>query len=600
MEALRVQQFVHMLQRHWAPVTLFVLLALLIESPLIVFPHYAGDSYRDINIAHFGTDTHYYLVRGNEVLQGNNLGNPFLSMNKDMPDPTASYFEQMFDAPLRTLGLAEDIDIVQYYNVLNFLGIIVMLVFMYAFAYELSGSRLLAAAVAIFAVGGYSIIYYKWLFYTNFNIYGRSIFPYASSAPLFAFLLTAYRAIVRKMHYGYVITAGLLFGLLWYDYLYAWSYVLTLLGVLFILYVLRRDWPTTMRIFWISLMGIVLGLPPFISIIRQHVLGDAEQIAYFYFTAYTHAPVMSWVGAVSALLLGIFWYYRRNEQSLLFMLAIIATGWITLNQQVVTGRELDLGHYYWYFVVPLGVILGGVMIWKLLKEQRWVRAELAQMLFGGTLIVLAFVNTVGGQYRSFPTTVEVKLHEQLYAPVLETLDTLPPGVVFADPAGSTYPMLIPIFTAHDLYFARGALVYYTPFSRIKDALLISLFLNTDARRNPRAFLEQELSQNKENAYTQLFGDLEGYDSGLDFRTHTALMKRPDAALLKIRSRVLDEVEHAYKEAFSTGTGVRETLDAGGVKYLVWDTLVYPSWEPTAIPGANLIDDRGAIRLYTLL
>lgn len=598
-----LSKFRNIVRRHAVPLLLFVLLALLIESPLIAFPRFAGNEYQGINIAHFGTDEHYYLVRASEVVDGNGLGNPFLAMNKDMPDPTVSYVDWFLTAPVRILGLEEKVDIVNYYNILNFLGIVATLIFMYAFAYGLSGSRLLSAAAAIFAIGGYSIIYHKWLFYTDFNIYGRSFIPYASSVPFLAFLLAAYRAAVRKMHLWYVIVAGGLFGILWHDYLYAWSYSLVFLGMLFLVYATQRKWPEAVRVASISLIGIVLGLPAFLSIVRQHIFGDSDTIAYFYFIAPTHMPVWSWVGAVSAIVWGLFAYYRRGNEATPFMLAIILAGWITLNQQVITGRELDLGHYYWYFVVPLGVIIGSFMVWRLLEVQRWIPVVRARLLFCVLLIALAFVNTIGGQYRSFFTTTDVKLHEQLYAPILADLKTLPSGTVFADPAGNTYSYLVPIYTKDDLYFARGGLVYYMPFDRIKDTLLISLFLNTNSRHDIRSFLERELAANYDNAYTQLLGDIEGYDlyqsSGLDFRSHTARMKNPDASLSRVRKDVLDQLEHEYKESFSTGIQVREKLASDDVKYIIWDKSLHPTWNPAAIPGLKVLDDRGEIVLYSL-
>lgn len=584
---------------HIGPFLLFIVLTLLIASPLIAFPKFAGSEYQGINIAHFGTDEHYYLVRASEVADGNGLGNPFLSMNKDKPDPTASRADQFLMAPVRILGLEEKIDVVDYYNILNFLGILATLILMYAFAYELSGSRLLAASAAIFAVGGYSIIYHKWLFYTDFNIYARALYPFASSVPLFAFLLTAYRAIVQRMHFGYVVAAGILFGLLFHDYFYAWTFTLTLLGVLFLIYAARRELPTLGRVIAISLIGIVIGLPALFSVLQQHLFGGDGQIMYFYFTATTHMFVWSTTGFAAVLVLGIFAYVRTRDESIPFSLALIATSWIVLNQQVITGRELNYGHYYWYFVVPIAVILSSFMVWKLLEVQKWYSVERARIAFCGLLIALAFVNTIGGQYRSFFTTTEAKLHEQLYAPILEKLKVLPYGVVFADPAGGPYSYLIPIYTKDDLYFSRGALVYYMPLSRISDTLLISLFLNTESRDDPRAFLERELRNNNDNAYTQLFGDLEGYHSGIDVRTHAARMKNPDATLLEVRKKVLDELEREYEKSFSTTHQINAQLARDGVKYVIWDKLIHPTWDISVLPSAKIVDDRGSIVLYSL-
>ena len=55
-----------------------VLLTLVIELPLILYPLVTHDTYRGINIAHFGSDEHFYLTRGKEALEGHTLGNSVL------------------------------------------------------------------------------------------------------------------------------------------------------------------------------------------------------------------------------------------------------------------------------------------------------------------------------------------------------------------------------------------------------------------------------------------------------------------------------------------------------------------------------------------
>ncbi|MBI3573428.1 hypothetical protein HY090_00060 [Candidatus Kaiserbacteria bacterium] len=585
-------RLLNMLRAHAVPLILFVLLALLIEAPLVAFPSFAGSAYQGINIAHFAADEHQYLSRANEVLSGNGLGNPYLATNKDLPDPIASSVEQVLVAPLRLLGLANTINIVDYYNILNFLGIIATLILMYAFAFALSGDRFLSATAALFAVGGYSIVYNKWLFYTDFNIYGRSLYPWVSSIPFFAFLIAVHRALVREAHLWFSIIAGVLFGALWYDYFYAWSFALAFLSVLFVLFTLSKESGRVGRVALTAGIGIVLGMPIFLSLWSQFFLAETTQISYFLFAFRTHEFVMSWVGAASLALFAIFAYMRRGDRNMFFILALIAAGWIALNEQVITGRELQFGHYYWYFIVPLAIITGAYMLHRLALErwQRWVC---------GIVIILVFVNTAGGQYLSFPTTASVKLHEQLYAPILADLRTLPYGVVFADPSEAPYSYLITIYTADDLYFNKGALIYHTPLERVEDTLLTSLYLDARARKNPRSFLGDELNKKNHDGYTQLFGYVEGARSGLGIKAYSAEANHPDQAFLAKRGVLLDELQSRYAMSFSSGTKVAGALRSAGVKYLLWDKELSPTWDPAALSGVAVMDDRGDIILYSL-
>ena len=102
------------LRRHWGALAAASAMALIVASPLIAFPLYAGDAYNGINILHFGNDQHYYLTRGKEALEGHSLGQPFLAEGKEAQDPTFSYADMVVLAPARILGLSERVDIVSY------------------------------------------------------------------------------------------------------------------------------------------------------------------------------------------------------------------------------------------------------------------------------------------------------------------------------------------------------------------------------------------------------------------------------------------------------------------------------------------------------
>src|SRR3989338_1042866 len=114
---------------------LLILLTLLVEAPIIAFPFYAGDVYKGINIAPFGNDELYYLSRGKAVLEGHPLGQPFISGVGEVPDSFMSNVEYVYMAPLGALGLAPYIDVPTLYNILNTIGVFVLLLLIYLFVY---------------------------------------------------------------------------------------------------------------------------------------------------------------------------------------------------------------------------------------------------------------------------------------------------------------------------------------------------------------------------------------------------------------------------------------------------------------------------------
>jgi hypothetical protein len=96
----------NILRVHAVPLLLFVALALLIESPLIAFPTLRAKRIR-VSISHISVPTSISTSCARTTLWPvKALGDPFLAVNKDMPDPTASQVERVLTAPVRLLGLA--------------------------------------------------------------------------------------------------------------------------------------------------------------------------------------------------------------------------------------------------------------------------------------------------------------------------------------------------------------------------------------------------------------------------------------------------------------------------------------------------------------
>jgi hypothetical protein len=182
--------------------------------------------------------------------------------------------------------------------------------------------------------------------------------------------------------------------------------------------------------------------------------------------------------------------------------------------------------------------------------------------------------------------------------ILQELKILSPGVVFGSMSGNT-SYLVPIYTNHDAYFVPGALVYYMPLDRIKETLLIGLHLDTKARMNPRTYLEAVLSSSEENHYKDVYSFWESYHSGLDVRSYRARAQNPDASLLEKRKVLLDEIEEEYRNRYAESRSVREALDQGGVKYILWDKILYPHWDVAALPGTKLIRESAGVALYAL-
>ena len=594
----------------------FSALTLLIQSPWIVLPFYAGYAYQGINIMQFGTDEHYYLARANAVLQGRSLGHPLVAVDGELPDSVMSVVEKVFMMPLRALGLSSHIDVPMLYNILNTIGVFVLLVLIYLLVYAMSESALLAAAAAIFAIGGYHWLEYgtvikmlltgQQIFSPTYNIFGRSTQPYTALVPFVGFLICTYRALMQELprpslqnawSFRYVLGAGVLFGSLFYNYFYAWTFALAFLGCVTLTSLVWRKWGSAVTAIAVGSVGIVLGAYPLYGLFQLYTSDMGRELSYFFLGTYGHIFIRSQSGVAVLILFGIYWYLHRNDKNNFFILALILAGWVALEQQLVTGRVIESDHYYWYFILPMSIALATYMGARLVGMYSQALARWMCI----ALIVGAFICTVGGQYRSFLLALPIHMREQDFAPVLKKLQELPEGVILGDAGGRGTSMLPNIYTQDTAFFNFFALVGVYPKDMYRDALYTYLYINKVSRSDAEAYLRKELaSSTRPTTYTQMYEELEGYYTGIpliDYRDSPS--PHTDPRMLAARATFLPEIGKEYRAFAASPQHVREVLEMRGVRYILWDTRAYPEWDPAALGPLTVLATSTDVLLYSI-
>ena len=599
---------------HAFPLIALFFLTLLVVAPLIAFPFYAGEAYQGINIAHFGNDEHFYLSRAKEALEGHSQGQPFLAEGKEMLDASQNNTEQIMLSPLRALGLGPQTDPVVLYNILNFIGVFSILVLAYMFLYFLSGNALIAVTGALFAVGGYvliengtilnSFLTGRELVYSKFNIFGRSLYPFAGLVPFLGFLICTHRAAASEFQriskatlrpYMYVLAAGALFGLQFYLYLYAWTFSLAFLGALALSAIIFRKRSAFLVVLGVGTIGILIGAYKLFSYYTLFTSSWVPQLSFFFLSIHSRSPIMSKTGVAIAFLFALYFYVRRKDPNIYFIFAIILAGWIALEQQLITGVTVQYSHYYWYFIVPMTILVGVYMSAYLIPERllSWRIAFLA------LLIGVAFLNTTAGQYKSFWTTIPGKMREQQFMPIIRTLQQSPKGVVLGDPGGESYPFMVTIYTDDDAYWMPGATTSIFPMSHYKKVLFTYLYLNKDSRRDPMSYLTRALASSTPIVYTNMYEEIEGYGNGLSLFEYRTPFPRTNPRIVAVRPEFLHTISEEYKAFAQSSASVREQLVRDGVRYVLWDKRQYPEWDLSVLAPLSLIATSTDLELYSL-
>ena len=210
----------------------------------------------------------------------------------------------------------------------------------------------------------------------------------------FIFCLILWRILDRpRARFAYLLVAGagIIFALLVFSYFYLWTAAAALLACIFVLWLVMRprEWQRSLILLGaVGLLALVALLPYFQMVARRFASLDSEQILRF-----THRPQLLQLPELLGLgLIAALAYAARRrmlsakDPAILFVCALAAAPVVMFNQQVVTGRSLQVFHYELFianYCVLLAMVLGGALF------ARSRRPTGARLVPSGLLLIFA-------------------------------------------------------------------------------------------------------------------------------------------------------------------------------------------------------------------
>lgn len=587
------------IRHHWVAPLQAVVVAALVLIPAIAFPSLAGDRYRGINIVPFEGDQYLYLSRLNDALAGHGLGNSILIDGKDGTDPFSIWNERILAAPFQLLPPESRPSAAVVALSANAIGLALLACLIYALAFQMTRRRLIAAVMPLLVIAGSSVVFARGFFFSDLSLYARSPLPYFSSLVLFAFLNACWRAWETGRRSA-VAWSAILLGVAFYVYFFCWIYIVTFLGTLGLASIILRRWDDLKRLIAIGLGGIALGLPYLISLFG-HFFTASRDLTYFHSGEHSRLPISNSVSAAALAVLAATAFLhqresnqearRRSHNEILFLASLIIAGLIALNQQVITGLRIQPGHFHWYFVTPL-CIFACVSLVRMILPRRLMTAcvIVVTLLVSGALL--------RGQWEGTMRFLDRRLEEQRYAPLLRVLEREQrESVVLMYHKDTAY--LVVAETKHDLFWHDSAALYLVGPERIRDAFVVQLLLNSDARKDIRAFLEAAANRVGPHAYNLTYQMIEGYATGLDQNEYVRRLARNDESLLPTRQRVVQELAAQFSKALADPNGLDDLLKKYRVQYAVWDDRAPAEWDVQFIQSKTEILSQDGLHLYLL-
>lgn len=539
----------HIIVEHRGALVGALAAAVLVFSPLVGFL-FLADSYQGINVGNFQQDEFHYLAKGREVLDGNGLGNIILREGKDWYNPEQKYAEYIV-LPLRWLRLSQKVNIATVFTAVGFVGVFALVLLIYSFLLQLSRDKRLALLSALFVVLAYNVVT-KYNFIDYFNVYGRPVIPLASSLVFFFYLNLLVKSL-KSMKRVYVFGAAAAFGLSFYIYLFCWSFILALNVILAAIYLLKKEQLQFKKVLVISSLGLLVGSFELLLLYFYAQSDMGRQIVAFGGGAFSREFTLikiSWL----ALAFFLFYYLPRNksDENWPILLALILAGIVTINQQIITGRQFQSFHYFWNFIIPTISAVGLYMVWSVV-----VSPALRRALFY-TLLALIFVNSATQSYLGTLSTLPLKNYAQNYRPIIDYLnrDQDPSVILASDPF---YELLFIVYTPHDLFWHGMALAFNTPGSAIRDAFIAYRSLNKSLRAEPLDYAGSNAQP--PGQYKELY---------ISFKHYIVT--------------ILGKDEDAFYRALAAPEDVADILKRHKVKYVVWDKNRNPEWDLSILRG----------------
>lgn len=384
--------------------------------------------------------------------------------------------------------------------------------------------------------------------------------------PFFGFLVT-FLLFYRNGYWRYGILSAVLLGLNFYNYFYTWTFLFAFLGILGFMFLMQKKWHEFMQVASVGIGGVLVAIPYLVNLYSATLHPVYEVASMRFGIVLSHAPMFIGFVSLIALIVFLFGFPREDKKNYFFGLALLLTPFITLNQQILTGKLMQAGHYHWYFHKPLAVIFTLIVIFYVLSK---TRLKSYTLLFASIIITISLATGLFIQFDSYYRSTidggDTLIERQKYGPAMRWLNEHAEKdvVVFANDEISHATV---IYTSLNVMHHRSA---YTTLAATEERLLDALFV---------FYRLQGIDQNTVTAI--FYADREYLAGNLYGVYYAHLPNAPDG----MPDEKVNEIIAQYKETLVTPKHeqLKNIFEKYEVAYVVWDKKKDSDWQIERLP-----------------
>jgi hypothetical protein len=391
-----------------------------------------------------------------------------------------------------------------------------------------------------------------------------------NSAMIFIFLfgfLVSFWLYYERRGWQWGVLSAVVLGLNFYNYFYSWTYLFAFGGVLTILLLIHKKWHEARRVVYVFLGALLVAIPYIWNLYSASLYPSYEEVGKRLGLIASHGPHFIGAIALGAIVVFLLGFPRADKQKYIFGLSLLLAPFVTLNQQILTGRVMQEGHYHWYMHKPMAIIFVTIVVFHFLDSMK-VRKQYKTLLVL-CIVLISFAVGFKVQLLSYMHGREsgdgghVAIERQRYAPVMHWLSTHAhsESVVFANEE-----------TSH-------ITVIYTPLNVFYQEVAHASLVATDARMMDIIFTYYRLrGVDRENVRETFYREKKSISStmyGLYYREKTDGGGDAD-----IPDAVLNDIIERYEQTLDTPTSewLSTMWKKYEVKHLVWDRKTDPEWQ----------------------
>lgn len=356
------------LKHHSLAVVFALIVGALSVMPAILAPLALGGDYKGFQFSGLD-DEDIYRARIQEILDGHIwAASPYVYEYKDSTPPVPPINEYIYAVLACILGLSGAITFAKFL----FPIILFFLVYFLVLRLTQEGSeremQWCGVAVGLFVTLGFDLVDYRNLL--SILLYGterahllvwtRTVNPITSGLVLFAFLISLWKVLGQEGRFPVVLSATLLaFSV---AYFFAFGLGVAVLGVLILLELWKKNHGTLQRLLWVLFLSLLIEIPYWYSALSMVGGVSGREFSERNGMFFTHAPMVNKMLVAASIAVGVSLVYawrkkiiNFDDKRILFNIALLGGGWLSFNQQILTGRAIWPAHFVQY-TIPFSII----------------------------------------------------------------------------------------------------------------------------------------------------------------------------------------------------------------------------------------------------